>query len=130
MSRPAIWEQLALENPSVTGFMSTLAGSHANIGVVQRDLGRPAESLESHEKALAIQQRLRENPSVTEFQGDVASSQTNVGLAKMERVGPRRHWRRLSRAAQSANGWWREPVGYRVPIQASPKLPRYRLSAE
>ena len=102
----AIWEQLALENPSVTGFMSALAGSHANIGVVQRDLGRPAESLESHEKALAIQQRLRARtrPSPS-FRAMSPRVKPTLDSQRWKRVGPRRHWRRLSRAARSANGW-------------------------
>ena len=43
----AIRERLARENPSVTEFQSDLAMSHSNIGILQRETGRPAEALAS-----------------------------------------------------------------------------------
>jgi len=39
----AIRVRLARENPSVTLFHSDLANSHHNIGIMQRETGRPAE---------------------------------------------------------------------------------------
>jgi tetratricopeptide (TPR) repeat protein len=85
----AIQDRLARENPSVTAFQSDLAGSHYNIGSLQRATGHPDQALNSYGKALAINERLaRENPSVTEFQRNLALSHNNIGLLQSDTGHP------------------------------------------
>jgi serine/threonine-protein kinase len=57
-----------------------LAYGHYGIGVVLAQTGKPAESLQAHEQALAIQQQLADaNPAVTQFQSDLAISHFGIG---------------------------------------------------
>ena len=57
-----IRERLARENPSVTQIQSELAASHANIGRLQRQMGRPLEALESHQQAHDLRATVTREP--------------------------------------------------------------------
>ena len=47
-------EKRAREIPSITRIERDLAASHSHLGVLQNEMGRPAEALASYERALAI----------------------------------------------------------------------------
>ena len=54
--------------PAVSGFRSSLADSHFNLGIVLLNAGKPAEAEAEYRKALEIQQKLvDDNPSVVGF---------------------------------------------------------------
>ena len=64
----AIWQKLADDNPAVTGFRSSLADSHFDLGILLSNTGKPAEAEAEYRKALAIRQKLvDDNPSVIDF---------------------------------------------------------------
>src|SRR5262249_9987536 len=65
-----------------------LAASHTSIGYLLSQLGKPDESLQAHEKALAIRQKLAEaNPAATRIQRTLAQSHNLIGqlLARQQR---------------------------------------------
>jgi serine/threonine protein kinase len=72
-------ERLTRLNPSDTELQRNLAANHQNIGIVQRELGRPNEALASIERGRRILERLStDNPSVAEFQSDLAKCENSV----------------------------------------------------
>jgi tetratricopeptide (TPR) repeat protein len=72
----------ALEAESATDAVrAVLAQSYNAIGYLLRQTGKPAESLQAYQKALAIWQKLAEaNPAVAEYQSDVARTHNAIGL--------------------------------------------------
>ena len=66
-------------------FLSDLANSHSNIGYLERDTGRPAQAIESFERALEILQKLTiANPAVAHYRSNLALCQINVGQLKQQ----------------------------------------------
>ena len=75
----ALAEQLAAED-STDSVRAVLAQSYNNLGLALSDTGKPAEALESFERARGIRQKLADaNPDVTTFQKDLARSHRNIG---------------------------------------------------
>jgi serine/threonine-protein kinase len=81
----AIWQQLAIANPTVIEYQRCVAGGHNNIGALLRDTGKQTEALKAWERALLIRQNLADaNPGVTEHQSDLAASHDNIGILLRE----------------------------------------------
>ena len=60
----AIYQKLADDDPSVTGFRAELANNHLDLGILLSETGRPAESEAEERKAIALYQKLSdENPN-------------------------------------------------------------------
>ncbi len=83
-SAVAIFENLIKANPTNLNdhlnYQSDLAGTYMNVGALQMNAGKPAESLKSYGRALAIQKKLaQEFPEVTESQSSLAGTLTNMG---------------------------------------------------
>ena len=79
----------ARENPSVTRFQSSLAGTHTIIGVVQGERSGPTEAQASFQQARAIWERLaHDHASVTEFQGNLATIYHNIGMMEQKKGLP------------------------------------------
>jgi serine/threonine-protein kinase len=71
---------LEAEAPTDAG-RSQLVQAHSGIGVALERTGKPAEALEAHEKALAIQQKLVEaNPAVLRYRQELAKNHLNIGV--------------------------------------------------
>jgi tetratricopeptide (TPR) repeat protein/tRNA A-37 threonylcarbamoyl transferase component Bud32 len=79
----------ALEaEPATDAARSALAQTHTDIGYVLRQTGKPAEALESYQKALAIWQKLADaNPAVARYQRDLAQIHTHIGLLVLMWMG-------------------------------------------
>ncbi len=81
--------------------------SHSQIGLLHHETGRPAEGLESLERAIAILDRLaRENPSVTEYQSDLARTHRNLSLVQRDtgRLSSARFSSACPRSLRAAGG--------------------------
>ncbi len=80
---------LAEENPAVTGYRSTLASTHVNLGRLLSNTGRPREGEAEYRKALAIHQKLvEENPAVVGFRNSLALTHVNLGVLLAESGRP------------------------------------------
>jgi tetratricopeptide (TPR) repeat protein len=71
----ALLEKLAADAPSVPQFRSSLAAAHGRLGLVLRDMGRPADARRNYQRAIALGEKLvSKSPSVPEYMYALASS--------------------------------------------------------
>ena len=58
-----------------------LADAYTRVGSITNEIGSKEEALRSHERALAIRQKLADdNPAATDSRNDLAASHNNIGL--------------------------------------------------
>ena len=111
---------------------SDLADSHSNIGILFRQIGKPAEALASYRAAADIQQALADaNPAITEFQGGLAHCRFLIGTVLREtgRAAEGAHVAISGAGDQAGTGRRRPPIDL-LPARIGEESPRSRNSLE
>jgi tetratricopeptide (TPR) repeat protein len=75
----AIRSRLADEHSADPGFLSGVADYHNDIGLLEKELGKPADAMASYERARVIKERLtREHPESPDFACGLAGALSNM----------------------------------------------------
>ena len=78
-------EAIDRAHPNDTRIQSSLATSHDMIGVLLRETGDPAASLESHAKAMSIRQKLVDaNPGIASYKSALAGVMHNTASSRLQ----------------------------------------------
>jgi Flp pilus assembly protein TadD len=83
-------EKLTGEYPDEPEYRSELARSHNDLGILLKDLGKPAEAEAAYGQALALRQKLASDfPAVPRYRQDLAGSYVNHGNRCVIGTNPR-----------------------------------------
>ena len=82
-------ETLVPDNPMLNKYRDDVAANYADLGPVEREMGRGADAESAFRKAIEIREKLlRDHPTVTHYQAGLARSYANLGVAQLASARP------------------------------------------
>jgi serine/threonine-protein kinase len=116
-SLAAVDGSLAVVDPAAPVPRRGLADALIGLGIIEQDLGRPADAEDSYRKGIALFEGLvHDHPGVADYRGDLAAAWNN--LADLQR--------KLGRPAEAMTSWERALAAFRVLARDHPDANRYR----